>query len=800
LYGVNLLAKMKRQPGTGGISFRVLSEAIAPLRFFALAILLLAALSGSALGASQAAPQVRAKSSKRPVARKPSTAAPAKPPVAIPAADQELERLARDLHEHPIGTAYERLVQFAEREKTTAIGARAALALGYYDYTRGHFTEARGWLEKATVDPLLPDYALYWEAQNDRAAGAVDIALAELKRFRERYPGIAMSDAAVEALAQSAIAAGQPGQAAAALEEYPKTTAKPSLLLLRAQAREKAATAAGEKPVAAAADYLDVIYRFPLNDEAKTAVDRIPYLQLILGEQFPGTPVETEITRAEALFDAHRWRDVRKAYEDLMPKLSGAAHDRAALRLAQIQVQLGGNPEVLEAVKLSDPELDAERIYALSQVKRSAKVEAEMLAAIEQVVSTHPQSPWAEEALFAAGNYYWMNLDRSRAAEYYQRVLSSFPSGHYASLAQWRITWTAYMLRQPDAANRFEQYLTKYPTVPQVVNALYWLGRSCERAADTPHARSFYLAAVERFPQTYFGERAAQRLREIGSQPAAPAQVLSVIPPAQALPSLYGPLPAAATQRWTRAQALKTIAFDSSAELELRAAYADTHAPALLLAIAKAAVQAGHYPAGIVTTRQVVTQLEARRFEEIPDEAWHTAYPLPYRDLIERESQHNHVDPMLVAGLIRQESAFASDAVSNANAVGLMQVWPPTGVKLARSLKMRFTRGRLFDPEYNVKLGTLYLSDLLAAYRTPEAALAAYNAGENRVEEWNAGQNYEETAEFVESIPITQTREYVQIVARNAELYRQIYRRAPATVAKASSEPSSPASSDSDRP
>ena len=58
---------------------------------------------------------------------------------------------------------------------------------------------------------------------------------------------------------------------------------------------------------------------------------------------------------------------------------------------------------------------------------------------------------------------------------------------------------------------------------------------------------------------------------------------------------------------------------------------------------------------------------------------------------------------------------------------------------------------------------------------TPEAALAAYNAGEDRVAEWTMGQNYEETAEFVESIPFTETREYVQIVLRNAELYRQIY-------------------------
>ena len=168
----------------------------------------------------------------------------------------------------------------------------------------------------------------------------------------------------------------------AALEAYPKVTAKAlASAPARASRRKKPLLAKGEKPLAAATDYLDVIYRFPLNDEAKIAVDRIPYLQAILGEQFPGTPVETEISRAEALYDARRWKDVRKAYEDLLPKLSGAAHDRATLRLAQVQVQLGGSPDALESLKLTDPELDAERIYSLSQVQRTAKVEADMFAA-----------------------------------------------------------------------------------------------------------------------------------------------------------------------------------------------------------------------------------------------------------------------------------------------------------------------------------------------------------------------------------------------------------------------------------
>ena len=68
-----------------------------------------------------------------------------------------------------------------------------------------------------------------------------------------------------------------------------------------------------KSPSAAATDYLDLIYRFPLSDEAKTAIDQIPYLQRQLGEQFPGTPVDAEIARAETFYDARRWKDLRAA-------------------------------------------------------------------------------------------------------------------------------------------------------------------------------------------------------------------------------------------------------------------------------------------------------------------------------------------------------------------------------------------------------------------------------------------------------------------------------------------------------
>ena len=151
------------------------------------------------------------------------------------------------------------------------------------------------------------------------------------------------------------------------------------------------------------------------------------------------------------------------------------------------------------------------------------------------------------------------------------------------------------------------------------------------------------------------------------------------------------------------------------------------------------------------------------------------AYALPYEDLIRRWSARTALDPMLVAGLIHQESAFQIDAASVSNALGLMQLLPSTARRLARQSRLRYSETRLFDPAYNVRLGTTYLANLHKQFGSVEEVLAAYNAGEDRVTAWTAGQNYRETAEFVESIPFTQTRLYVEIISRNADIYRRLY-------------------------
>jgi soluble lytic murein transglycosylase len=398
-----------------------------------------------------------------------------------------------------------------------------------------------------------------------------------------------------------------------------------------------------------------------------------------------------------------------------------------------------------------------------------------MLSAVEQLAQTYPSSKWAEEALMAAGNYYWVELNRAKAVNYYQRVWDNFPDGKYVFNSEWRIAWIAYLDRQPYADDKLTAFLRKYPSSSNAPNALYWLGRNAERSGNPGHARSYFRVAAERFPQTYFGRAAAVRLDKLGPGDADPPEFLASIPPPAPLRPVDEPIPPAATDRWVRAQALRVIAFDASAELELKAAFFATGSPRLLFEAAQAAFDQGHFATGMAYGRLIVPNLDARKFSDIPVSVWRTLFPLPYEAALRREAARNDFDPMIAAGLIRQESTFQADAVSHANAIGLMQVLPKTGKLLAKQLKVRYVRTKLFEPDYNLQLGMLYIASLLRATGAPEYALAAFNAGEDRIAAWRAERNYEEIPELVESIPFTETRDYVQIVLRNADVYRMIY-------------------------
>ncbi len=688
------------------------------------------------------------------------------------AAQQELAPLARNLH-HGATADYDKLAAFANKHAASVWGQRAALALGYDDYSKARFPQALAWFEKAKADPLLREYTLFWTAQTDRALRKNGEAAQEFAALLQDYPGTVIKEQVLEAYVPTTVDIGRPQEGLEALAAYPAASSKPALILDRARAHESA-----RKLSDAVKDYQTLYYKFPLSDESKDAALALPRLNKQLGKEFPYAAADLQDGRAEIFYDAHKWKEARVEYEKLAAMLKDPANptrQRALVRAAESRQHPKAAPYLLANLKTSDSEADAERLFHLSQAYRSEKKETEMLTNIEKVAEKYPQSHWTEESLMAAGNYYWVLLDRTKAAHYYERVLENFPSGKNAYNAEWRIAWVAYLDRQPYADDKMSVFLRKYPVSGGAVNALYWLGRNAERSGNPAHARAYFEKTVDRFPTSYFADAAQVHLDKLGPGTEEAPDFLAQLPPAPPLHPFDEPIAPNVLDRWNRAQALRTIAFDASAELELKSAYAATASPRFLVEAAQAAFDQGHFAAGMNYGRQAVSSFDSRKFAEVPPNVWKVLFPLPYESQLRREAERNDFDPMFAAGLIRQESTFQSDVVSHANAIGLMQILPKEGRRLARERKVRYTKATLFDPNINIELGMLYISELTRSTGAPEYAAAAYNAGEDRLTLWRAERTYDEIPEFVESIPFSETREYVQIVLRNADMYRKLY-------------------------
>lgn len=683
--------------------------------------------------------------------------------------EEKKQEVESGKHQDP-GPAYNRLSGFAKSHAKEELGERAALALGYFDYNNGRYTEARAWLDIAKPEKLLPDYVLFWSAQVDRNLNNNTGALDQLQSLRRDYPKSVMDPLALQASAETAIALNQPQQALDALASAKDIEQNPALLFLRAQAHEQA-----NDQIAAAGDYLEVYDRFPLSTQADEAGQKVTALEATLGNSFPQPLMSERLLRANTLFAAHKWQDAETAYNNALPTIDGPDEDLAKIRIADCQVQLGGAPALLTSLQSQELGVDAERLYYLSQAYRSTNDEGNMLATLAQVQSRAPASPWTERTLFAVGNYYWVKLDRDKAVAEYQQVADKFPASDDAINAQWRVAWTAYMDRNDQAASLIETFLEGHPDSIYTPDALYWLGRLAEQKKDSSVARAYLRKLEERFPNSYFAIHAATPLRVMGKGRVAALPVLdtiSRIPPAR---EVLKSVPSDALPYVQRSVALETIGFDDSAMLELHAAYDATHAASLQFDYARAATSGEHYDSAIAAIRNVYPSMEARQLASAPREAWLFSFPLPYAAQIRSDARRTATDPMVIAGLIHQESAFVKDAHSYANAFGLMQLVPETANRYAHQLHMGFSEDQLLDPVYNLRLGTTYFGELLHSFHSDEAALAAYNAGEDRVTLWQSGQKYTELPEFVESIPFTQTREYVEIVMRNAAIYRRLY-------------------------
>lgn len=156
---------------------------------------------------------------------------------------------------------------------------------------------------------------------------------------------------------------------------------------------------------------------------------------------------------------------------------------------------------------------------------------------------------------------------------------------------------------------------------------------------------------------------------------------------------------------------------------------------------------------------------------------WEAAYPKAYSQYVEKYTKSYAVPQELVWGIMRAETQYRRDAISPVGALGLMQVMPFTGHKVATLVgEKEFKVPMLLQPETSVKFGSKYLKRMMDKFdNTIPLVAAGYNAGPHRVKNWLVSFGNLETDEFIEHIPFLETRNYVKRVVSNAYVYSQLY-------------------------
>ena len=690
-------------------------------------------------------------------------------------ASASLKPMARQLLQDRTPAAYAGVEAYARRHTQEDAGALAYLVLGYAHILDKEYAKA--------VDPLsrakpragdLGEYVDFYLGTAYFQSGRTAEAVATLTDFEKEYPeSLLLRDARV--LYGSALLADNRAKDAIAVLQKDRQPPRADLEL----ALGKAYAGAGE-PVKAAEILRNLYVTMPLSAEASQA--DVELKQLASTTQLPPVGPNGRRTRADLLAKGRRFSEAAAEYRDLLNVVSPS--DRPEIQIA-LAVALRRSGDDREAKKVLDgmessagTEISIQRIFNLAEIARSDNDEPGFLQYLGQLRQAAPTSFWLQQALLSEGNYYLLKPDYDKAIDAYRELQQRFPKGGRASYAHWKVAWLSLRQgRTAEAKTGFEQQIGLYPTSAEVPAALYWRARLAEEDKDSAMARAYYQKISERFRNFYYGELARRRLREIrADDDPQPYTLLDRVPAINAGTNITTSDPPTDNLRYQKAQVLENGALVDLAVRELQAAATEDKGNWVTAATAKIYEDAGRYDGAIQVFKRAVPNYFAVDLPTLPRPYWEALFPKPYWPDLKKFSSQNALDPYLVASLIRQESEFNPGAVSRANALGLMQLLPKVGSSVARQEKLHhFSSEQLFTPEINLQLGTRYFRQMVDKFGTFEYALAAYNAGSNRVDDWLGQGKYRDPQEFVESIPFTETREYVQAILRNANVYRQLY-------------------------
>lgn len=698
-----------------------------------------------------------------------------------PAAGPSLEALGAAFLKNPTPANKAALLRYAASKGPGQEAALAQLVVGSVEADGQNPHSAVSLLRQAkTRLTSLQDYTGYHLAKALYSTGKYREALEELAPALSGSPVSPLRVPALLLAARIYLESGDPQRAVRLLRDHAAELPEPGGSELLAQGLEKTGDL-----IEAARTYQRIYYEFPTAAEAERAAAALTRLKQRLGPRYPAVKPDMMFTRVDKLIAAREHERARRELQQMTETLTGGARDRARVWLGRARYLRGQDAiahKWLLGLRVTSPEADAERLYYLLASARRLGRTGDMLAALEQLNARYPRSPWRLEALVAVGNHYMLQNEVARYEPIFRTCAEGFPESSQAAYCHWKVAWAAYLARRPAAKSLLEAHVRRFPASEKADAALYYLGRLAQASGDAAAARAWFEEVIREYPNRYYATLAENQLRTAQLAAAKPSpevmRFLEKIPfPPRSRSFDFKPTPATQT-RLGRARLLASAGLESWAENELRfGARTDAQGPLLAMELARSAARRGDFGKSIRYIKGLAPGYLWMPFEAAPEEFWRLAYPLYYKEHLERFARLRDLDPYFLAALIRQESEFDAKAVSRAKAIGLTQVLPSTGRELSRKLGYRrFNISMLRHPEVNLNMGTYYFRKLVDSLEGHvEAALASYNAGLSRARIWLSWAEYREPAEYIETIPFSETRNYVATVLRNAEIYRRLY-------------------------
>lgn len=374
----------------------------------------------------------------------------------------------------------------------------------------------------------------------------------------------------------------------------------------------------------------------------------------------------------------------------------------------------------------------------------------------------------------AAGEFLYMAADMARLAgfledaeKYYRNFINSYPHSGKIEVARFLNFWIDYKRgRFSDAQKILSSIISASNEMSyDHQRATYWFARVAEKLGEKESAAEIYCGLAARNPASFYGSFAAGRVKKGGIK-CAESEVQ------ESDKTKFHDDTMLPETEWIIAAMIATDKNMTTKVLRNTAKTIDNDGDEIDRLVAS-------YAAKTVNNHTMAANLlkSISNFSATSKEYFKLRYTVAFEEEILAHCDFYDVSPIFVFSIARQESLFDTSAISSSYAIGLLQLLPST----AQTLATRENYGKiepkdLQKPLTNIRFGVKFLADLVKKFdgQVPLAA-ASYNAGPNRIKKWIENDPDRELDEFIEDIPIFQTRNYVKKVMTNYAVYHYIF-------------------------